>query len=399
VNKITQAIILAAGQSTRCHPLTLTRPKPLLKVANKTILEHNLLALEGLVDEAILVVGYKKEMIKDKIGNLFGKLKIRYAEQKEQDGTAHALLAAEKLLKDRFILLSGDDVFSHDDLKRCLEEKYSLLAAEVKDPEKYGVISRKKGFLDSIDEKPSQPKSNLINTSCYVLTRAIFPLLRKQAPSPRGEYELTDVVTTFSKTHQTKIIKAKRWLPNGYSWDLLDTNQILLDELEKSEIKGEIEQNVTIKGIIKVGEGTLIKSGSYIEGPVIIGRHCTIGPNSYIRGNTSIGDGCKVGQAVEIKNSILMDNSKVPHLSYVGDSIIGEHVNLGAGTIIANLKHDNLNIRSMIKGSLVDTGRRKLGTIIGDNVHTGIKTSIYPGRKIWPDKTTKPGEIVKEDIV
>ena len=93
-----------------------------------------------------------------------------------------------------------------------------------------------------------------------------------------------------------------------------------------------------------------------------------------------------------------MDGSKIPHLSYIGDSVIGENVNLGAGTITANLRHDNGNIKSMIKEKLIDTKRRKFGAVIGDNVHTGINTSIYPGRKIWPGKTTLPGEVIKKDV-
>ncbi len=85
-------------------------------------------------------------------------------------------------------------------------------------------------------------------------------------------------------------------------------------------------------------------------------------------------------------------------MSYIGDSILGDNVNLGAGTITANLRHDNANIKSPVKRDLINAGRRKLGTIIGNNVHTGIHTSIYPGRKIWPDKTTLPGEIIKKDV-
>lgn len=394
-----QAIIMVAGKSTRCQPLTLTRPKPLLKVANRTILEHNLSALEGLVDEVILIVGYRADMIKEKIGPKFGKLKIRYIEQKEQLGTAHAALQAERSVKDRFILMNGDDIFLKEDIQNCLDAKYSMLAAEVPDPKNFGVIEQKKGFLAGIAEKPENPKTNLINPGFYVLSRAIFPIIKKLPKSPRGEYEITDALSAFSKTNPIKIIKAKRWLPNSHSWDLLASNETILSALRQSDIKGKLEDNVRINGIAVIGEGTTLKSGTYIEGNVIIGKNCTLGPNCYIRGSTSIGDSCKVGQAVEIKNSIIMDNSKVPHLSYVGDTIIGENVNLGAGTIIANLRHEHDNVKSMINGVLVDTGRHKFGAIIGDNVHTGIHTSIYPGRKIWPGKMTRPGEIIKEDLL
>ena len=93
-----------------------------------------------------------------------------------------------------------------------------------------------------------------------------------------------------------------------------------------------------------------------------------------------------------------MNNVSAGHLSYIGDSIIGDSTNLGAGTITANFRHDGKNHRSEVNGQLVDTGRRKFGCVIGNDVHTGIHTSIYPGRKIWPHKSTLPGEIVAKDI-
>ena len=135
-----------------------------------------------------------------------------------------------------------------------------------------------------------------------------------------------------------------------------------------------------------------------IEGDVIIGADCKIGPNCYLRGATTIGDRCHVGQAVEIKNSILMDGTNVGHLSYVGDSILGRKVNFGAGTLTSNLRHDGRNHRTLVAGELVDTGRRKFGAVVGDGVHTGIHTSIYPGRKLAAGTTTRPGDIVRTDL-
>ena len=106
-----KAVVLAAGKSTRTYPLTLTRPKPLLEVANKPILQHNLESLSGLIDEVILVVGYRKEMIKERFGEEFNGIKLTYVEQKEQLGTGHALLHAEGYVSGRFLVLMGDDIY------------------------------------------------------------------------------------------------------------------------------------------------------------------------------------------------------------------------------------------------------------------------------------------------
>ncbi len=183
-----------------------------------------------------------------------------------------------------------------------------------------------------------------------------------------------------------------------YPWDLLRVNESLLGALDRDEVEGDVSPAAHIEGRLVLGRGSRILPGVYVEGNVMIGAGCKVGPNCYLRGSTSIGDGCHIGQAVEIKNSILMARVSIGHLSYCGDSIIGEGVNFGAGTITANFRHDGKAHRSMVEGVLVDTGRRKFGTIMGDGVHTGIHTSIYPGRKFWPGVQTRPGEIVQRDV-
>jgi len=183
-----------------------------------------------------------------------------------------------------------------------------------------------------------------------------------------------------------------------YPWDLLRVHEILMGEMRESRILGEVSDRAVVEGYLVLGEGSRILPGVYIEGNVIIGRNCKIGPNCHIRGAAAIGDDCHVGQAVEVKNSILMDRVGMGHLSYCGDSIVGAGTNFGAGTITANFRHDGKPHRSMVGGELVDTGRLKFGAIIGDDVHTGIHTSIYPGRKIWPHQSTRPGEVVRQDL-
>ena len=179
-----------------------------------------------------------------------------------------------------------------------------------------------------------------------------------------------------------------------HPWDLLALNETLMAAMDHNDIRGTIRAGATIDGFVSLGENSVILPGVYIEGNVIIGRDCKIGPNCYIRGNTSIGDRCHIGQAVEIKNSLLADHVSVGHLSYAGDSVISDNVNFGAGTIISNLRHDGRNHRWLVNHELVDTGRRKFGAIIGEGVHTGIHTAIYPGRSLSAGSCTMPGEVV-----
>jgi len=291
----------------------------------------------------------------------------------------------------------GDDLYHKTDIENCLKFNYAILVQETDEPERFGIVTEQNNKLKGIVEKPQNLNKGLANTALYVLGKDVLDIQVEK--SERNEYEATDMITEFAKTNNIECVKVQEyWLPIGYAWNLLDANEIILSKLDDPEVLGEIEPNATIEGEVALGKDSIIKNGTYIEGNVIIGDNCAIGPNCYIRGSTSIGNNCKIGNAVEIKNTIIMDNTNVGHLSYIGDSVIGENSNMGAGTITANLKHDSSNVRSMVKENLLDSGRRKFGTIIADHVHTGIHTSIYPGRKIWPNKCTLPGEVVKKDI-
>ena len=394
-----QAVILPGRDSALCHPLTLTRPRSMLRIANRTVLEHNLDQLDGIVDGVVIVVGREREMVAQLLGDEYGGLRLTYVEQGEGAGAGHGLLQAESFLRGRFVALCGDHLYSRCDLERSLAHECARLVHDGAGPGRSDVTDGPPGSREGSSEKAPVLLSGLADAGLYLVDEAIFPLIRDLQGSAPMECELADAVRELAESRDMVAVRAQHWFPHIYPWDLLESNAFLLQALNESAIRGEVETGATLKGIIGIGGGTTIRSGSYIEGPVIIGENCEIGPNCYIRPATSIGDDCKVGQAVEIKNSIIMAHSRVSHLSYVGDSIIGEGVNLGAGTIAANLRHDHNNVKSMIGGQLLDTGRRKLGAMIGDNVHTGIHTSIYPGRKIWPHRTTLPGEIVKYDIV
>jgi len=214
-----------------------------------------------------------------------------------------------------------------------------------------------------------------------------------------GTMSIAEGVVLLSRKGATRELRATQSFAITYSWDLLRANVEAMTSRKSYVQESGAHASLYVDGRLQVGKGTKILPGVVIEGDVIIGDHCKVGPNCYIRGSTAIGDKCHVGQAVEIKNSILLPGTNIGHLSYLGDSILGEKVNLGAGTITSNLRHDGGSHRSPIEGQMVDTGRRKLGAIIGDGVHTGIHTSVYPGRKLWPKTSTLPGAIVDKDIL
>jgi len=396
-----KAIIMAAGKSTRTYPLTLTRPKPLLPVLNQPILERQLDALEGVVDGVVLVVGYRQQMIHACFGERYRGLRIEYVQQEEQRGTGHAVLMCAGRIDGPFLAMNGDDLYDARDLARLAQQELAALAMTVEDPRLYGIYEVSAGQrVVRLVEKPKELFSKLANIGVYKFTPAVFDVLRQTPLSERGEIEITAAVQTLAQQSPFYVVEAEGyWLPIGYPWHLLDANAYLLDHQFDPKIDGEVSPAAHLSGRVAIGRGTVIRPGVVIEGPVCIGEDAVIGPNCWIRPYTTIGDRCRVGQASELKNTILFDDAKAPHQNYLGDSVLGEGVNLGCGTVTANLRHDDATQGSVVNGVLVDTGRRKLGAILGDHVHTGINTAIYPGRKLWPHTFTRPGEVVDRDII
>ena len=390
-----QAIILAAGEGKRMRPLTYTRPKVMLPIANKPILEHLIIELRKAgIRDVVLVIGYKGEVIRKYFGDgkKFG-VNISYVSQSKQLGTADALRCAAHLIEDDFIMLNGDNIIGHEDISKIIENEMAIGVVEVENPKDFGVVEVENGLIKNIIEKPENPTSNLVNAGIYHFNREILRFLEKTPLSKRGEYEITDTIRLAIKHIKFKAIKINNWIDVGYPWDLLKANEFLLKNV-KREIRGEVEEGAYLKGEVVVGKGSIIRAGSYIIGPVMIGKNCVIGPNCFIRPYTSIGDNCHIGACVEIKNSIIMANTNIPHLNYVGDSIIGENCNLGAGTKIANLRLDEKTVYATVNGRKVNTRRRKFGAVIGDNVKIGINVSINVGSMIGNNVMIGPSAIV-----
>lgn len=392
-------VILAGGKGTRLEPLTSTIPKPLIKVASKPILEHTLSSLSPYVDAFVIVVGYMSELVRAEFGDSFDGKPISYVIQDQQLGTGHALSITEKLIKtDSFFLTYGDDIYDPIIFTEAVKYDRCIVGKVSKDWHLFGVLhSDERGKLHEIIEKPKEFVGDAVNIGVYLLDKKIFPYFEQTKLSIRGEYELTDIVTLYSRDHEVMVSRTEgHWLTIGYPWHILQAHEVLLPKTERA-VLGAIEEFVVIKGNVRIGEGTVTKSGTYIDGNVIIGRNCVIGPHTYIRGNVVIGDNCKIGSSVEIEHSVIGDKVNIEHLSFIGYSVLGNNIILGGGTVTADRRHDRSNIRVNIKEQLIETGMTHLGAIIGDFVRTGINTSIYPGRKLAYHSYTVPGEVVKQD--
>jgi UDP-N-acetylglucosamine diphosphorylase/glucosamine-1-phosphate N-acetyltransferase len=388
-----KAVVLAAGEGIRMRPLTRNRPKVMLPIANMPIMEHLLVETrEAGVNDFILIVGYCDAQVRNYFGGgeKWG-VSIDYIEQRKQLGTADAIRMVENLVDGKFLVVNGDVIIGRDDIKRLLSDNSNTMSVfKVTDAQGLGIVQTEGDKITGIYEKTQHPPTMMANAGLYLFTPEIFSAISRTEKSPRGEYEITDSLQLLMDSSAGLYYRElESWLDVSYPWDLLAVNEMMLSLLEPVQA-GETEDNVVIKGPVNIGKNSVIKSGSYLVGPVIVGENCEIGPNCFIRASTAIGSDCHVGAAVEVKNSIIMNGSKIPHHNYVGDSVIGEGCNLGAGTKIANLRFDKKNI----KMNGIDTGRRKLGAILGDHVETGINTSINVGTIIGDNTFIGPGAVV-----
>ncbi len=397
-----QTVILAAGEGTRMRPLTETVPKPMLPVADRPLCAHTAdAAVEAGASGLVFVVGYEADAVREYFDDEYRGVPVSFATQNEQLGTAHAVNCAREHLDGAFVVLNGDNIYDAESIETLFETAPAIAAIEVDEPSNYGVLSTdgvaENGYrrVTGIVEKPENPPSKLASAGAYAFPDAAVEWL-DVPESERGEYEITDVVARVIDEYDVTAVSLSRWLDVGRPWELLEANEWKLGELDR-RIDGEVRGDATLRGAVVVEEGAVIEPGVVVEGPAMIRAGASVGPNAYIRGATLVGVDCHVGHGVELKNSVLMAGTNVPHLSYVGDSLLGTDVNLGAGTQVANLRHDDADVEQTVKGERVSTGRRKYGVVAGPGAKTGVNTNLYPGVVLSASARTRPGESVDRD--
>jgi glucose-1-phosphate thymidylyltransferase len=392
-----KAVILAAGEGSRLKPFTVTRPKVMIPVGNKPILEYVVNALQesGIID-IILVVGYKREKIMDYFGDghKWG-VNIVYVEQFQQLGTAHALRQVSHMINDRFLVINGDTIIDSSAIKEIIRVSSgdaAMLTVTVAKAHQYGVVKTQNHLVKAILEKPKgEEVSNVVNAGVYSFSPIIFNFLEAMEISERGEYEITDALRTMLKEgYAIKSIHSNAtWLDALYLWNLLDMNVATLARM-KSDVRGKVEDGAHVIGPVALGENSVIMSGSYVVGPVAIGDNCDIGPNSVILPSTSIGSNCTLEPFTRISNSILMNNVKVSSFGYAANSVIGEGVAIGPG-FIAESDETRVAMDDVLM-------KANIGAIIGDNTEVSGRVLVKPGRIIGVRCRIGSGAMVSENV-
>lgn len=404
-----QTVILAGGEGKRVFPLAANSPKSMYKIIGKPLIHHviDVLKEAGLKDY-IIVVGHHGEQIKNYLedGSKLG-VNIQYTTQNQSLGMADALKTTEKLTDDNFFVVNADDIFEASLIKKMYKEfkktevEIVLSCKPVTETWKFGIIRVDDQRVTDFVEKPSKGNepSNLAVIGVYILTKKIFDYYRK---IPVSDHQYEDAILHFIK--DKNLVKAVGYdgffAGYKYPWDLFAINTHLMERnLSESIIREDvnISERATIEGKVWLEQGVKVFEGACIRGPCYIGENSVIGGNSLVRDYSSLGKKCVVGFSTEIKRSLIGDECWF-HMNYIGDSIIGNNCLFGAGTITANYRFDESNIKVQIGKNKINSNTNKLGAIIGDNCKTGINSSLEPGVKVGPQSMVGPSVNLQEDL-
>jgi UDP-N-acetylglucosamine diphosphorylase/glucosamine-1-phosphate N-acetyltransferase len=363
----------------------------MLPVGNKPFMEHVIRALAANdVLELYIVVGYQKEKIMNHFedGIHYG-VKITYIEQKDLLGTAHALSMAKPFIEEDFLVVNGDNFIDQRAIKDLISSEGGnvILAVLRSHTGDYGVLTVEQQKVRKIIEKPGRPCAGILNTGAYKFSPEIFDDLPRTPISERGSYELTQTVSQMieeGKEIRAEIAKGV-WADAIFSWDLLSANSLALS-LMKPKISGELEEGARVRGPVEIGEGSIIRSGCYITGPVSIGRNCDIGPNVTILPATSVGESARIGSSSELRNTIVMNGTRIGSGNIFSDSILGASCNLRdqiiteTGTAVVDIEDELYKAEfGAILADNVVVGSRVLmnaGTVVGTDSRIGAASSI-----------------------
>ncbi len=379
-----QALILAAGEGQRLRPFTVDKPKGMLPIAGKPILQYVIEALvQNGVRDIVLVVGYHKKQIYDHFGS--GEslgVEITYVTQSSQLGTAHSLAQAKEAAKDDFLVLSGDNLIEADTIAEFVSKKpMAILVKVVGNPARYGVVTLHNGAVERIEEKPRYPQSNIVNTGIYSFTRDIFAHIEDELDIPQVLNKMFAAGQAVSAL-QTEGV----WLDAVYPWDILGLNSMVIGGVS-IQIAGTIETAVSIKGEVRVGEGTIIRSGCYIEGPTVIGENCVIGPNACILPATSIGDNVTISPFTEVRNSVIGDDVALGTGGIIQDSVmdrgstVGSHFSACASESEVKVEGEYHSV--------------KVGAMVGEGCDIGDNVVAEPGVILGNRAMVRPLKIIR----
>lgn len=398
-----QAVILAAGVSSRFWPLN-QRHKSLLKIMGRPLIWHTIEGLKQVGTNDLVIIQGPKKDIEEELKNYNLGLNTHYVIQETPKGMGDAIFQAKEFLEDQFFVSNAERIDGGRYAEFLFGKQKSsgvnlvLFGIQTDKPWLFGIVDLDGDKVKNIVEKPKKGKepSDIRVIGTYLLPKNFLDYYKRVS---EHQYALEDALSLYMKEKDVRIVITQMEIPSlKYPWDLFRTSKLLMDKFLRMEIKksAQISKNVIIEGNVYIGENTKVFEGAVIKGPCYIGDNCVIGNNSLIREYTNLENNVLIGAFAEVTRSIFQEDVHT-HAGYFGDSIFGQGCRLGAGTIIANVRIDRGEIKSVVKGEKIGTGLDSLGVIMGENSKTGINCSLMPGVLIGSNCQVGPNSVVFED--
>ena len=401
---INQAVILAAGESSRFWPLN-QRHKSLVKIIGRPLIWYT---IEGLkksgIKDIIIVQGPQKD-IEEELKNYDLGVEIKYVIQAESKGMGNAVMGVQNLISGPFFVLHAHKVNVGDYVKPMIEKfkeskaELIFLGIKIDKPWLYGMLELEGDKVKGLIEKPEKGKepSDVKAIGIYLLPREFFEYYKR---IPEHQYALEDVLSFYAKENEARVVIVEKEPSTcKYPWHLFEVAKFLMDKYleRKIEKPAKIAKNVVIEGKVYIGKNTRIFENAVIKGPCYIGDDCIIGNNAIVREYTNLENNCLVGSNAEVARCILQEDVHT-HSGYFGDSIFAKGCRIGAGTVTANIRIDRGEIKTVVKGEKINTGLKSLGIIMGENAKTGINCSLMPGVLIGSNSVIGPASVVFKNI-
>jgi bifunctional UDP-N-acetylglucosamine pyrophosphorylase/glucosamine-1-phosphate N-acetyltransferase len=387
-----QAIILAAGNSTRFYPFN-TKHKSCISILGKTIIEHTIESVKsaGITDIIVVVNadGEIQKILKD--GKHLG-VRITYVIQSQALGAGDALLQAKQYIIGDFFVTWASRVEFHEfanemQTTKSTENEGVVLIKETANIEGVGVVLLEGNKVVDIIEKPDvkNSPSKIKVVGVYLLPKVFFDTLER---TPSDHYSFEKALVSFAKHRSLVALKTTKYtFTLKYPWDILSIKDYLVDQITSYRGKNiQIAASAVIEGEVFIGDEVTIMEHVTIKGPCYIGKKAYIGTNAILRNKSVIEDEVVIGANMEVKNSVICKQTTT-HAGFIGDSVIGERCKLAAYFCTANVRLDRAEIAVEVGGEKINAHRKSLGVLMGDDSKAGVRVSIMPGKIVGRNVT------------
>lgn len=403
-----KAVFLCGGRGKRMFPIA--EDKFLLDFLGKPLLEHQIEVAREAGLSHFVIIGNPENIGKIKqITKRIAGIRVDFALQKKSLGIADALKSAAAFLSEQLLVINPNDVFSSSAYTKIIAAakrtpaSSHILGYQVHKyfPGGYLEVNSRNELLHIVEKpNPGEEPSNLVNIliHCHNNSKELLHHIETVQTTRDDVYECA-LDNMVKAEHKIKVVPYNGfWAPIKYPWHIFKVMEYFLDNAQPHIApSARISEKATIEGKVVLSENVRVLENAVIRGPVYIGANSIIGNNALVRDYSHIGANSVIGYSTEVKHSYIGDNCWF-HSNYIGDSIVDDNCSLGAGTVLANFRLDEGNIKIEVGDSLVDTGYDKLGAVVGRGSRIGVNASLMPGVRVGPDCFVGPQVCLREDL-